>query len=40
MDVWKADHMSLVNRPNRRVPDSRGGPADYVQLARRVAALG
>lgn len=40
VDVWTADHMSLVNRPNRRVPDSRGGPADYVQLARRVAMLG
>ena len=39
-EVWHADHMSLVNHPNKRAPDSRGGPADYLELARRVAALG
>lgn len=38
-EIWRGDHMNLVNRPNLRSKDWRGKPCDYLQLARRVAEL-
>ena len=38
-EIWRGDHMNLVNRPNPRSKDWRGKPCDYLQLARRAASL-
>lgn len=35
-EVWTADHMHLVNRPNPRATDWGHRPSDYVRLVRRV----
>jgi triacylglycerol lipase len=35
-EVWEADHMNLVNRPNPRAPDWGHRPSDYVRLVQRV----
>lgn len=35
-EVWDADHMNLVNRPNPRAPHWGDRPSDYLRLIRRV----
>jgi triacylglycerol lipase len=35
-EVWDADHMNLVNRPNPRAPNWSHRPSDYLRLIRRV----
>jgi triacylglycerol lipase len=36
-EVWDADHMNLVNRPNPRATDWGHRPSDYLRLVRRAA---
>lgn len=35
-EVWDADHMNLVNRPNPRAPGWGNRPSDYLRLAERL----
>lgn len=35
-EVWDADHMNLVNRPNPKAPHWRTRPADYRRLVERL----
>lgn len=35
-EVWDADHMNLVNRPNPRAPNWSHRPSDYLRLVQRV----
>jgi triacylglycerol lipase len=35
-EVWDADHMNLVNRPNPRAPEWAQRPSDYLRLVRRL----
>jgi triacylglycerol lipase len=35
-EVWDADHMNLVNRPNPRAPSWGHRPSDYLRLVCRV----
>ena len=36
VEVWAADHMNLVNRPNPRATGWGHRPSDYLRLVRRV----
>ena len=36
LEVWNADHMNLVNRPNPRAKTWGHRPSDYLRLVRRV----
>jgi triacylglycerol lipase len=35
-EVWEADHMNLVNRPNARKNPWHGQPNDYLKLVREI----
>lgn len=35
-EIWDADHMNLVNRPNPRAPNWGNRPSDYVRLVERM----
>lgn len=35
-EVWNADHMNLVNRPNPKAPHWRNRPTDYLRLVERL----
>ena len=36
VEVWDADHMNLVNRPNPRATGWGHRPSDYLRLVERV----
>jgi triacylglycerol lipase len=36
VEVWDADHMNLVNRPNPKAPHWKHRPSDYVRLVERL----